>query len=72
MPAAKGGKTANEKKDPKKQMSELIAQNEQLQQELEKTYSELTATKLNLSMAVLKLTGCMDNRYCEKLLLLLF
>ena len=62
MPQPKGGKSGKEKKDPKKQLSELSNQNEQLTQELASVRADLTVLREQFSIVVTKMTSCVNNR----------
>ena len=63
MPQPKTGKAGKEKKDPRKALTELTAQNEQLAQDLEKANVELSAVKQKWHVAVTAMMSCMDHRY---------
>jgi predicted nuclease with TOPRIM domain len=64
MASAKAAKTASakEKKNPKKQVSDIVAENEQLLQDLTRVQNELTETKQKLSRVLMKLTDCTDRK----------
>jgi len=67
MPPAKD-KATKEKVDPKKQLSDLLAQNEQLLAEVENARKGVATANQKLSTIMLRMIESVDDRYVVTLL----